>query len=184
MLIDPEKARERLNSPNNLANRLAEFRNEKKYQFEDGVLSVKKGYGRLPAMPPQVRAEIARDSISGEKTTKEIAEQYSVSTGTVSNIRKRAEELTNLRHEQANRIEERLKEVALEKLMLSMGLITQEKLSELKVKDLASTAASLSKVFGSVRPVGSQPLVNLVIYSPEVRDEKSFKIVEINSENK
>jgi hypothetical protein len=69
---------------------------------------------------------------------------------------------------------------ALDKLMLSLGLLTEEKIEPLKAKDLASVANSMANVVMKTLPQASpQGQINLVIYSPEIRSEKAFEVIEI-----
>jgi|SRR5215471_2662309 len=195
MELSEKQANERLNSPNNLANKLAEFRRNKKLQLdkEGGVLAVNSGR-RLPYIPALVRTQIADKLLGGEITVKQASEQYQVSTGTISNIKRAAEkiqleEYAFSQQEKENKREQFLidaiKDQASEKMLLAMGLITPEKLEKLKATDLSRVAADLSRAISDVTPKNQTQgaAVNLVIYAPEVKPEDRYKIVEIQTFN-
>jgi predicted transcriptional regulator len=76
--------------------------------------------------------------------------------------------------------EENIKDTALTKLMMTLGLINQEKLEDLDAKGLAQVGSHLAKVSQSLTPqqnAGNQ--VQLVVYAPQMRDEGRFKVKEI-----
>jgi len=190
MFLTEKQASERLNNPNNLANRLAEFRRSKKLVLDEpsATLAVSKAV-HLPRMSIPERASLADKALSGEYTNLELAEEYAVSPATVSRIKSQAIEIERqdylLEHGERpearnERVKEEVKNRAIDKMMLSMGLITEEGLSKLNAVGLASVATNLSKVAKNIDPPQAQgPLINLVIYSPETRSEDSYKIIEI-----
>src|SRR5215472_17320368 len=89
MFLNEKSAEERLNSPNNLAHRLAEFRRGKKILVDNDARLINPGR-QLPRLPPQVREEIKEKALSGQFTRKEIAEEYGVSSPAIGHIKKQA----------------------------------------------------------------------------------------------
>ena len=185
MFLDPEKAEERLNSPNNLANRLAEFRKEKKILEDNGTVLINPGR-QLPRLPPQVKEELKEKALSGKYTRKELAEEYGVSPPAITHLKKSAEREEEAKKDSAREafLTQALQNVASEKMLLAMGLITEDKLATLKARELAQISSSLASVFNSSSPKSSAPgtAINLVVYSPEVRQESAYRTVEIRTE--
>jgi len=185
MFLDPEKAEERLNSPNNLANRLAEFRREKKTLEENGNILINPGR-QLPRLPPQVKEELKEKALSGLYTRKELAEQYGVSPPAITNLKKKAEKEEETKKSSVREafLTQALQDIASEKMLLAMGLITEDKLATLKARELAQISSSLASVVSATSPKtgNAGTAINLVVYSPEVRQESSYKMVEIRAE--
>lgn len=184
MILSKEQAEARLNSPDNLANRIAEMRNGKRLSIDapSSVATVTETR-RAPKLSNQARAEIAKRAQSGLETLNEIAAAYGVTPGTISTIKRQAEKIDY--EEKLARgpqsVETAVKELAVEKMMMAMGLITPDKLNKLQAERLASVASSMASIVGTVAPKVAQAQINLVVYAPEVRDEKHFKIVEIQN---
>jgi hypothetical protein len=64
--------------------------------------------------------------------------------------------------------------------MDSLGQITSDKISVHTAKDISAIAANMSKVVKDTIPDKVQPQsINLVVYTPELRNEKSFEVIEI-----
>ena len=75
-----------------------------------------------------------------------------------------------------------VRQAALNKLMCAMGLITEEKLSKLKAPALAGVASKMSAIIERTMPKedhNERNAVTLVVYAPQVKEESSFKVVEI-----
>jgi len=184
MFIDPEKAEERLNSPNNLANRLAEFRREKKILEDNGTVLINPGR-QLPRLPPQVKEELKEKALSGKYTRKELAEAYGVAPHAVTQLRRKAEKEEEEKKDSQREafLSQALQDIASQKMLLAMGLITEDKLATLKARELAQISSSLASVISASSPKNASPgtAINLVVYAPEVRQESSYKMVEIRT---
>lgn len=181
MILDPEKAKERLESPNNLANKLAEFRKQRQINVENNTVLINPGR-KLPRLPEIVKEEIKEKALSGMYTQREIGEKYGVSPNAVGVIKREAEyERERAKaSEREDFLEKAIKDLAAQKMLIAMGLITEEKLESLKARELAQISASLSSVVGVVSPKNQTGAnINLVVYSPEVRSESSYRVVEI-----
>lgn len=190
MFLDEDKAQERLNSPNNLANKLAEFRKEKKLPLDktNSVLNYNPAR-KLPRLPKEIKEEIVDKALSGQYTQQQIAEEYRISQPAVGYLKRKAEEKIEapFKEQQLERdkfLESSIKDTASEKMLLAMGLITEEKLASLKAPALARVSYELAHVLGTVAPKNSALAanINLVVYSPEVRDESSYAVVEIKAQ--
>jgi transcriptional regulator with XRE-family HTH domain len=168
MIISEEEARRRQESPDNLANRF----NIHHERIEHA--------GRKPGqknLPIETKDEIALRSRIGEKQAI-LANEFNVSQNEISEI-----ERGNIKSINEAKVERQLGEVrdlALEKVMLSLGLITADKLSGCSAPELAHISNNLGNVVSRTIPnANQQTSVNLIVYSPEPRKESSFKVIEI-----
>jgi|SRR5215831_350697 len=218
MFITEDQARQRLSSPDNLANRfnLAARRVEQERSInatghsrearieteaaesgqqekESGSIqslpagainceqvehrSIPRTGRRGPWLSVEERTEIAIDAkISGRKQ-ETIAQEHGISRQAVAQIHAGL----GLRDESevAHAIEI-ARNKALDRLMASLGLLTDDKLSGCKATDLANIAANMSRVVEKTMPdKDRQGNINLIVYTPEIRSEKSFEVVEI-----
>ena len=184
MELTLEQARQRLSSPNNLANKLEKFRNQRKISLEDDILFVSAGR-QLPRLPSVAAEEIKEAALAGEMTQKEIAAKYGITQPAVSYHKREAEKAEEAQKTPEQKIKEaRAKDVAIDKMMLAMGLISEEKLSKLNAAAMASAVKNLSSAYRDISGPEEQQKaqVNLIVYSPEVRSEESYKIIEISPE--
>ena len=192
MLLNDKQAEERLNSPNNLANRIAAFRQSKKLQLDEPSSTLSVSAGRqLPRLPSQVREEIIERASTGLERQKDLAQEFGVTQAAVSYLKRTSEESASIQSvcppnqavstpEQEKFLESSIKDIASQKMLLAMGLITEDRLEKMKATDLARISSDMAKVVRDVSPkVQSGTQINLVVYSPEVRSESSYKIVEI-----
>ena len=65
--------------------------------------------------------------------------------------------------------------------MGALGLISQEKLDTLEVKDLSKVAKDMASVYGALndKSQSSGPPINLVVYSPEIKSEAKYKVFDV-----
>lgn len=170
MYLTEEEARARLNSENNLANR---FRPSSSVT-EEVIKSPGKNRANLTE---EERTEIATRSRLGEKI-KVIAREKGITPQTVTNIK--SGKTQGIDEEQVESILADVRDVAISRLMASMGLMTDDKMSGCSAKDLSVIAANMGRVVDKTLPKSDQgDTVNLIIYSPEMKQEKSFKSVEV-----
>jgi hypothetical protein len=179
MLLTTEEAEARLSSSSNIATR---FSCNPEIQMgpiqEAQVISMpKKGreFGKSN-MPTFLRTQIA--VLSHFENQKDVAKEFSTTQPHVSNIK-------NGKHEQdldaVEQVLGKVRDVALEKLMASMGLLDSDKLSACSARDLSGIAANMSKVVEKTLPKQQNQVaqVNLVIYAPAQKEESSFRTIEI-----
>lgn len=133
----------------------------------------KPGSTRLPEI---LKANIALSAKLGDETIKEIAERFDVSEDTVSRIKKEKDA-------ELDPVVNRVKDVALNKLMSAMGLITEEAMSKLKPRELSGISKDMAIVVEKVTPRNEQQQnVNLIVYAPSVKSESAYRTVEAHVE--
>ena len=74
---------------------------------------------------------------------------------------------------------ERVRSLALDKLMNSMCLMTDDKMNAASVRELSAVAANMSRVVERTGPRDSGANVQLVIYAPQQRKEESYQVVDV-----
>ena len=173
MFLTKEQAEKRLSSENNLANRF----NSSQVEITEKVIQLP---GKKPGsinLEKEVRNEIAIRARLGE-TQVSLAKEFKVITPTVSSI-----ERGKVKGIDEDKVEKAINEVrdrALDRLMHSLGLITDDKLSGCSAKDLSVIASNMGRVVEKVTPKTEGPdNINFIIYSPELKKEQAFDVVEI-----
>jgi hypothetical protein len=139
--------------------------------------------GRVgPRLTVEKRTEIAiaakTTGIGAPRETQsEIAQRFGISRQGVAEINAGHGKINNSSFDEAL---ERARDTALEKLMLSLGLIDEERMSKLGPRDLSLIASNMAKVVERTIPDKvREGNINLTIYAPELRKESSFDVVEI-----
>ena len=188
MQITKEEALRRLNSTNNLANSLPSTPPPVP-QVEYRTTS-KVGKSRQQNIPEEVRDTIgflaAKATSENKKSGQHqvIADIFGVSRQTVqcaasgkvggrpANFERKAKVIDR---------EQDIKDTALTKLMMTLGLISEEKLEDLDAKGLAQVGSHLAKVSQALTPqVGSNAAsVRLVVYAPQMRDEGKYNVIDV-----
>lgn len=145
-----------------------------------------RGVGNVE-VPDSLRKVIGETSITeGRDQAVELARQFGISPSSVSayNVGAKStatyDETPNLPN--INKAKERIGKRAGTKLMAAMRHITDEKLGEAKVRDLASIAKDMSVVFKHMEPDGPKTPANtgptFVFYSPQFRKEEHYDVVQ------
>jgi hypothetical protein len=135
---------------------------------------------KAPSLGKALRAIIALTSLeAGSKATAEAFEVTDSHVRTLASGGDRLhkdEELTKL-------IESKKQSIglsALEKTMMSFGLIDETKLQRLDAKELAEVAIKSATIFEKMQSkINSGGNVNIVIQRPPQRQEKEYQIVEV-----
>jgi len=188
MYLSDEQARARLNSKRNLC--FAPFLGFNKNTLmsapteptEPNVIltRAKRAGNNRKNLPNFVKTEIAILARSGEKQTT-LAAQFGTSQTEISMIeRGKIKSVDEVKVKEI--VEERLnqaRDLALDKLMQSLGLIDGEKLKSSSAKDLSIVALNMGKITERAYGNSEQSRVNLNIFVPETRDEKHFAKVEV-----
>jgi hypothetical protein len=131
----------------------------------------------------ETREEILVRASLGENQGN-LAHEFGICQQTVSNIKT----LKAVSAVDLPKVQDRIREMsydvqdkALNRLLFSLGLLSDEKLASCSAKDLSSIGANLSriteKILGDNRTNG--PEVNITIYTPELRKEECYKTIEI-----
>jgi len=180
MKLSAEEARRRLDSGKNLVNSLASTNGKNKVEF----IPAKKDGNKLA--PPWRAIPIATRVAAGVRSHFEsqdaVAEDLEISQDTVSRYKRGVtggEELQERIDAGLNAV----RDTALTKLMSTLGLLDGEKLAEQDARGLANVASNLSKVIKDsipeVRGVTGDTKVQVVIYSPQQREENKFNVVDV-----
>jgi hypothetical protein len=79
---------------------------------------------------------------------------------------------------------EKIHELALNRTMIALGLMTEDKLESASLKELSQTTTSLAKVLSATAPreeseKESGSSVHFHVHAPEIRDVKSYKVVDV-----
>lgn len=168
MFLTEEQAEKRLHDPTNLAVR---FKDETKFE-------VRVRRPRGPALPKGVREEIAVEAMMGISTQDEIAEEYGVSKGVVVDAKKKY--ATSIAGKE---VIDAASDRAFDRLMASMGFMTDDKLSGLSAKDLSSVAANMARVVEKTRPKDQDEKVQLIVYVPEIKTEDQYTVIDIRKDS-
>lgn len=171
MFLTDEQAKERLNSEKNLANR---FSSNRQVTIEEREI-LRPGKNR-ENLKEEVRDEIATRARLGEKGTS-LAKEFGVTQGEVSAIKTGK---VPIDEEKVGKTISEVRDRALDRLMSSLGLLTDDKLSGCSAKDLSVIASNMGRVVEKTFPrsEGSDK-INLIIYAPELRQEKSYNVIEV-----
>lgn len=168
MLIDEKTAEERLNSPNNLAEKF-------------GV--VHKVWNNKGNTGPRGIPQFMKDSIgiltrSGAMTETEAAKEFGVAPSTSHNYK---EGKLGADKEAIEQGLVRVRDKAMDRLMTSLGFITDDKLEKCQAPALSKVASDMSKVIQNTLPKDQQtPQIQLTIYTPEIRSEERYPVLEVN----
>lgn len=192
MFLTNEQARARLGSEKNLANRFAknpdgldpdklteqvtqEVNETNSTIITERVISLpgKKGIN----LSSEVRTEIASRARLGESQPS-LAQEFNITQANVSSI-----ERGKTKGVDEARVEETInfvKDRALDRLMASLGLLTDDKLSGCSAKDLSLIASNMGRVVEKIQTKEHTPdNINFIIYAPELKQEKSYETVVI-----
>jgi len=127
-----------------------------------------------------VRTTIGLLAVDGSTTSQQIQKEFGLTKNQIigaKNSKKRSIQ------EKLQRGRDKVSELAIDKLMDTLGLLDPGTLLDAKPKDLANVAASLSKVVSSMRNIeqdkDNDAKVNVVIYAPERKDINSYSVIDV-----
>lgn len=206
MNINRDEALRRLQSPNNLANRLngpdrqnstsappvapSETVDVPEKPESAQLSSAPNPYsvGRGTNVPEGRRDLIARAALLKVAPQAVIADRFGVSTEAVKSYKSGdigRQGLANMSLEKQEKHAARVKEVrdlALEKTMAALGLIDGAKLENLEAKDLGKFAKDMAGVYNSLAPKDAgdnRAPIQLLVYAPQVQTEDRYKVVDV-----
>ena len=145
-----------------------------------------RGVGNVE-VPDSLRKVIGETSVTeGRDQAVELAKQFGISPSSVSAYNVGATSTASYDDQpngsNINKAKERIGKRARTKLMAALRHITDEKLGEAKVRDLASIAKDMSVVFKHMEPEGPKTPTNsgptFVFYSPQFRKEEHYEVVQ------
>lgn len=168
MIVSKEQIEERINSQSNIAN--------------PELKVVHRGYGGSVKGQHQPRPEFLKEIQAGLVIDGETESEVALAFGSSQRAVSHAFTGDRLSEESKERITARrskAQEVALDKLMDTLGLINNEKLEECSAKDLSIIAGNMSKV---VDHMDNKSVMNsnvLVIYAPKQKTESEYEVVSL-----
>jgi hypothetical protein len=183
MLITSEQAESRLNSQKNTANLVT--------KANDGKLIIKeinRGGGRSDGQNNLTESQrILIGKTAQLDSPRNVAEAFHISESHVYNLRKGQTDRDHLQRKTHPELKsaivekrEEIKDRALDKLLSTLNIISEDKLSILNAKDASKVAVNLSRVHGNMTPQESNNgKVNITIYTPQMRSVKEYDVVEI-----
>lgn len=174
MFITEEQAKTRLNHPENIASNGSLVRPLHNGGRNLGDRNV----------PPFIR-ELAGAAAHTEPA-KEVAKAFDISQSSVNQYKIGN---TSPKHHDPDlkaKVDQRVSKVrdlALDKLMLSLGLLTTDRLEKVNARDASTIAANMAKVVEKTTPqqVNNQNL-QIVFYAPNVRQEKDYEVITLQPE--
>lgn len=189
MFISEEQATRRLNHESNLANLLrrapqvpteeqTETQNEAFIPeiVEETINAPGRTVGKK-SLTPDTLTEIAIRARLGERQ-QTLANEYGITQEHVSQIKNGKAKSVN--EESVGVAIKEVRDIALERLMKSLNLLTDDKLSGCSAKDLSVIASNMGRVVEKTLPKSElADQINLVIYAPEMRQEKAYPVIEI-----
>jgi len=163
MRISNEELQRRLNSTKNLTNILSNRQPNAK------VLPM---YKHTPPAPPEIKKTAAIlvglgasvDSVKKElhlsdKQVRSATEQFADAVASA---------------------QDRVRNLALDKLMIALGLMTQDKFENASLKDLSTSAAALAKVADKMQPRETQgDRVQFIVHVPQAKSLGQYKVVDV-----
>lgn len=198
MFKTPEQTRERLNSKENIVNRfgrnvvtvppvdLPSIPSEVVQEIPTNIptdspietIALKQpGNVSKPKLTKKQKNEIALRARSGETQTT-LAQEFGVSQSAIGEIEQGRTKVDE------NFVQTRLDkiaDVAMTKLLDSLGYMTPEKMEKAKVKELSGIAADMSRVVSNLRANEDEqgPKIVVQIYAPELKKEGSYQTIDV-----
>jgi hypothetical protein len=196
MFLTNTQAEQRLNSEKNLALRFSKnepvraFVNKDAKNPEDqdnfqplsGTVITEKvislsGKNRINLTKDE-RNEIAIDARTGIASQSDIAKERGLNFLTVHNIA--SGKTKGIDEDKVAQVINTVRDRALDRLMQSLGLLTDDKLSGCTAKDLSLIASNMGRVVEKIQDKTEKPdNINFIIYAPELKQERAYETVEI-----
>lgn len=194
MFLTQDQAEARLNSEKNLA-RASFLRGNARSENSTGALLPDNSNSTLPTntvtekviplsgknrinLTTEERTNIAIESRLGTKSQTEIARANNLRVLTVANIH--SGKTKGIDEERVKQVTNNVRDLALERLMASLGLLTDDKLTGCSAKDLSTIASNMGRVVEKIQDKVETPdNINFIIYSPELKQERAFDVIEV-----
>lgn len=152
------------------------------------IKTIERGRGTNDVeVPESLRSLIGITAIeSGRAEALALAREFGISPSSVSAYTNGATSTASYHSpdpplkKKINNTKERLSKIARGKLALSLKHITEDKIAEAKLRDIASVAASMAAVVKQMEPESDKSVsqVNIVLYAPKIKSESAYEIVE------
>src|ERR1035441_432932 len=199
MFLTQDQAESRLNSEKNLALRFAKDPEKLLTCVKDPDVQADVQASRDPESLPtntvtekviplsgknrvnlttEERTNIAIQTRLGTQTQTELARANGLQLQTVHNIT--TGKTKGIDEERIKEVTNKVRDLALERLMSSLGLLSDDKLSGCSAKDLSVIASNMGRVVEKIQDkVESPDNINFIIYSPELKQERAFNVIEV-----
>lgn len=179
MLLDNKSANARLSAKNNLALRFGRGVTEVRDVKVIPIKSPGKKAGSHN-VPEFMRTAVAILSRGGENQ-KTISREFGITQANTSYIE--SGKTKGIDEEKVAKALDQVRDVALDRLMKSLGLMDEDKLSECSAPALAGIAANMGKVVEKMLPRDQSSSngagVQLIIYAPQLKDESKYRTIEV-----
>ena len=149
-----------------------------------------RGLGNV-AVPEGLRKLIGEESaLYGREKALELANDFGISESSVSAYAKGATSTSSYNKPDQGLLaylttrKSRLAKKALHKLSLSLNAIDEDKLKDVKARDLAGIAKDMSVIAKNMEPPntenGGSNAPQFIVYAPQIRDERSYEQIIVN----
>ena len=108
-----------------------------------------------------------------ENNSARVARNLEITSGQARYAEKKVNKLTEIQ----------VQELALTRLMDTLGILTVDKIEDEKPRDIASIGANLSRIYTNLKPKdnGNGNNVNITIYSPSLKKLDEFETIDIKT---
>jgi len=179
MKITQEELQRRLNSSSNLVNKVKSTSNSQtspNTSNRGNDENNRNNAGRkedIPNAPYSLRV-VAGILSHAEGNSASVARELHLTPGQVRYADKVIEETLT---------EKRVQEIALNRLMDALGLLTLDRIENETPKSVSTIAANLSRIHNNLKPKesGNGNNMNVILYSPKVKNESDFECIEVQS---
>jgi hypothetical protein len=172
MRIDAQEMERRLNSNKNLANKFS----VSKSPVEPEKIKVISIEPEKRTPPADTNTRILAGTLSRQQPAKEVAAALNLTIDQVYKAKNsKNPAVANGRDAAISRVQE----LALEKTIQALGLMTDEKFFNANLKDLSIVAANMARVVEKTAAKESSTSIQLVVYTPEQRSERSYRTIDV-----
>ena len=133
----------------------------------------------------RIFTEVAAAPLDDNKITHtEIALRHGVAVSTVSDIANHVRRVPDtdrsVNQAEIDKALDKVREAAIDRLMAGLGQLTNDKIAAHNAKDISSICSNMARVVQQTIPQDkAAQQINLIVYTPELRQEKNFDVVEI-----
>ncbi len=151
------------------------------------IVDIKRGRGNQLEIPDAIRSLVAEELINGVPA-KQVSKAFGISESSASAYKHDATSTTtydspNKHLAESNQIvRDQITDKARGRLMSALDAITDENISNAKVRDIAGIAKDMSVIVKNMEPTvpTNQQNVQVVIFKPRMRDEDEFDVITVN----
>ena len=155
------------------------------------VIDIKRGRGAKVETPESLRKVISECAIDGEPV-QEIAKSFDISPSSISAYKHSATSTASYHNpdkelaQHNSDVRTKITKRATTRIMQAMKHITEDKLRDAKLKDVSSVAKDMSAIVKNISPDANGGITinkpQYIIYSPRIRKEDEFEVVEAVNE--